>query len=45
MSSRRVAVLVLLAAAFMAQLDLFIVNVAIPELDRAFASTGLAVLS
>lgn len=42
---RWVILIVLSGVAFMAQLDLFIVNVAIPALSRSFASQGLGNLS
>jgi EmrB/QacA subfamily drug resistance transporter len=43
---RRWTILVVLAAvAFMAQLDLFIVNIAIPAMGRSFAGSGLSGLS
>lgn len=45
MTERRVAVAVLLAAAFMAQLDLYVVNLAIPELEHAFHSHELGLLT
>jgi EmrB/QacA subfamily drug resistance transporter len=41
----KAAAAVLLAAALTAQLDLFIVNVAIPDLRDAFPGTGLSTLS
>src|SRR4051794_5870988 len=43
--NRKIAAAVLLAAAFTAQLDLFIVNVAMPVLRRDFAGVGLPTLS
>src|SRR6201992_4177499 len=43
---RRWAILAVLAAvAFMAQLDLFIVNIAIPSMTRSFGDAGLSGLS
>jgi MFS family permease len=43
---RRLFVLIILCAvAFMAQLDLFIVNVALPSIGHSFAGQGLGALS
>ena len=36
---------VLAAVAFMAQLDLFIVNIAVPAMGRSFTGSGLSSLS
>jgi EmrB/QacA subfamily drug resistance transporter len=42
---RRYVLLTLCAVAFMAQLDLFIVNVALPSIGHSFAGQGLGALS
>jgi EmrB/QacA subfamily drug resistance transporter len=44
-SGRRVVLVVLCAVAFMAQLDLFIVNVALPAMGHSFGGQGLGALS